>query len=128
MEQRTGRTGCTILLVDDDPLISMSTAEMLMDLGHQVVEASSGSMALEILRAGTKVDVVMTDQAMPGMTGVELAAQIRASWPSVAIILATGYAELPKGSGLELPQIDKPYSHEDLADAIGRLTAGKVPS
>jgi CheY-like chemotaxis protein len=128
MQQRTDQGACTVLLVDDDPLISMSTAEMLMDFGHQVVEASSGSMALAILRAGITVDVVMTDQAMPGMTGIELAAEIHAFWPSLAIILATGYAELPKDNGPELPRIDKPYSQQDLANAIGKVTAAKMPS
>ena len=50
-----------------------------------------------MLRLGTKVDVVVTDHAMPGMTGSELARQIRQHWPDLPIILATGYAELPNG-------------------------------
>ncbi|HSA80855.1 MAG TPA: ATP-binding protein, partial [Geminicoccaceae bacterium] len=87
---------CTILLVDDDALISMATSEMLKDLGHRVIEAPSGGRALEILGAGAAVDVVITDQAMPGMTGTQLAARIRAAWPDLPVIIATGYAELPE--------------------------------
>ena len=73
---------------------------MLKDLGHRVIEAPSGRRALEILRAGTPIDVVVSDEAMPGMRGTELAVEIRASWPDLPVILATGYAELPKGSAL----------------------------
>jgi CheY-like chemotaxis protein len=116
---RTPRS-CSVLLVDDDALISLATCEMLKDLGHRVVEAHSGSKALEILRAGTRVDLVVSDEAMPNMRGTQLAAAIRASWPDLPIILATGYAELPKGSELALPLLRKPYSQQDLAAAIAR--------
>ena len=110
---------CTVLLVDDDALISMATSDTLKDLGHRVIEAPSGRKALEILRAGTAVDVVVTDQAMPGMTGSQLAAEIRASWPDLPVILATGYAELPgDADDLGLPRLDKPFGQEDLAAAI----------
>jgi signal transduction histidine kinase/CheY-like chemotaxis protein len=120
---------CTVLLVDDDALISMATCEMLKDLGHQVVEAPSGSRALEILRAGTAVDLVVSDEAMPNMRGTQLAAAIRASWPDLPIILATGYAELPKGSELQLPLLRKPYSQQDLAIAIARaIGADALPA
>jgi CheY-like chemotaxis protein len=108
-------------LVDDDALISMATSEMLKDLGHRVIEAPSGSKALEILRTGTAVDVVITDQAMPGMTGTQLAAEIRAAWPDLPVIIATGYAELPEDRDRKLPRLDKPYGQDDLAAAIDRL-------
>jgi signal transduction histidine kinase/CheY-like chemotaxis protein len=117
---------CTVLLVDDDALISMATCEMLKDLGHRVIEANSGSKALEILRAGTPVDLVVSDEAMPNMRGTQLAAAIRASWPGLPIILATGYAELPKGSELELPLLRKPYSEEDLAAVIARAIGARA--
>jgi CheY-like chemotaxis protein len=104
--------------VDDDALISMATAEMLSDLGHRVLEAHSGTNALEILRGGIAVDLVITDQAMLGMTGTELAAEIRALWPHLPIIIATGHADLPKDGTLALPRVDKPYGEKDLAAAI----------
>jgi CheY-like chemotaxis protein len=117
---------CTILLVDDDALISMAACEMLKDLGHRVIEAPSGSKALEILRAGTPIDVVVSDEAMPGMRGTQLAVEIRAAWPDVPVILATGYAALPKDSALKLPLLRKPYAQEDLAAAILKVIGAKA--
>jgi CheY-like chemotaxis protein len=114
-------------LVDDDALISMATCAMLKDLGHRVVEAPSGSKALDILRSGTPVDLVVSDEAMPNMRGTQLAAEIRAAWPDLPIILATGYAELPKGSGLRLPLLRKPYSQQDLAAAIASAIGAQAP-
>jgi CheY-like chemotaxis protein len=107
----------TILLVDDDALVCASTSSTLTDLGHQVRAASSGKRALEILRSGIPVDLVLTDQAMPGMTGLQLAEQIRASWPDLPILLTTGYTELPD-HGLNLPRLVKPYGQEEVAAAI----------
>ena len=77
---------------------------MLEDLGHTVREANSGEEALNILAEGAKIDLVVTDQAMPRMTGVQLAEAILAEQPNLPIILATGYAELPSGLGSVLPQ------------------------
>jgi len=114
-----------VLLVDDDALISMATSAMLKDLGHQAIEAPSAAQALDNLRSGTPVDVVLSDEAMPGMRGTQLAAEIRTSWPELPVILATGYAELPKDSALQLPVLHKPYSQDDLAAAMGELVGGK---
>ena len=120
---------CTVLLVEDDALTSMATADILRDLGHQVIVAASATRALQILRAGTAVDVVVTDQAMPGMTGTQLAAEIRAAWPGLPVVLATGYAELPSDGPLDLPRLDKPYGQDSLAATIASLVgAGSTPS
>jgi CheY-like chemotaxis protein len=116
----------TVLLVDDDGLISSATAEMLKDLGHRVIEAPSGQRALEILRAGTAVDLVITDQAMPGMTGTQLAAEIREAWPDLPILLASGYAELPADEGPALPRLRKPYHQAALAAAIAGLMPARA--
>jgi signal transduction histidine kinase len=118
---------CRVLVVDDDALISTSTAAMLEDLGHVVIEASSGARALDVLRLGAKVDVVITDQAMPGMSGLELARQMRQSWPGIPVILASGYAEVPDSSDLNLPRLAKPYQQAELAASIAQaLGGGKV--
>ena len=79
------------MFVDDDPLIAMSTTEMLEDLGHRVIGANSGLHALDILRSEQPFDLMMTDHVMPGMTGVELAAASRQVRPSLPILLATGW-------------------------------------
>jgi CheY-like chemotaxis protein len=112
----------TILLVEDDMLIAMSTAEMLADLGHSVIEASSAQRALDILEAGQRVDLIITDHAMPGLTGTQLAEAVRRTRPELPILLATGYAEMPAGH-LNLPRLAKPYQQADLKRAISGLLA-----
>ena len=74
-ENITAPQASVILVVDDDALINMSTVDMIEDLGHTVLEAYSGKEALEILRSGKQIDALVTDYAMPGMTGVELASK-----------------------------------------------------
>ncbi len=110
-----------ILFVDDDPLIAMSTTEMLEDLGHHVIGASSGLHALDILKSEQPLDLMVTDHVMPGMTGVELAAASRVVRPSLPILLATGYAEIPEGAQLDLPRLAKPYHQDQLRDRLDQL-------
>ncbi len=111
-----------VLAVDDDSLVLLNTAAMLEDLGHTVREAASGAEALDMLRREGAVDLAILDYAMPRMTGVQLAQCIRSEWPGTPIMLATGYAELPPGTGTDLPRLPKPYRQEDLARAIARLS------
>ena len=118
--QKTRRSA-VILFVDDDPLIAMSTREMLEDLGHRVIGASSGRHALDIIRSEQPIDLMMTDHLMPGMTGIELAVASRELRPSLPILLATGYAELPEGAQLALPRLAKPYHQDQLRDRLDQL-------
>jgi CheY-like chemotaxis protein len=113
-----------ILFVDDDPLIAMSTMEMLEDLGHKVIGANSGLHALDIIKSEQPIDLMMTDHVMPGMTGIELAAASREVRPSLPILLATGYAELPEGAQLDLPRLAKPYHQDQLRDRLDQLLGG----
>ncbi len=113
----------TILVVDDDPLIASSTVNMLEDLGHTVIEAHSAKRALEILDKERTVDLMITDQAMPGMTGIELAEAALRRWPSLPILLATGYADLPAGQSLKIPRLSKPYLQSQLRSYVDRLLA-----
>ena len=115
------RRSAVILFVDDDPLIAMSTTEMLEDLGHRVIGANSGRHALDILRSEQPIDLMMTDHIMPGMTGIELAAASREVRPSLPILLATGYAELPEGTQVDLPRLAKPYHQDQLRDRLDQL-------
>ena len=93
-----------ILLVDDDPLVSMNTADMLTDLGHSVREATSAAGALQLLASDGPFDVVVTDYAMPGMNGLDLATKVKQIQPQLPIVLATGYAELPPHAAVEFPE------------------------
>ena len=110
----------TVLAVDDDPLVLMNMVAMLDDLGHAVIEASSARRVLEILRGGQIVDLVITDQAMPQMTGIQLAREIQAKWPGLPVILATGYAELPTDMGAGIIKLNKPYTLKDLTRAVAK--------
>ena len=111
----------TILAVDDDALVLMNTVAMLEDLGHTVFEAYSGKEALEILRREDSIDLVVTDQAMPKMTGTELAKVIRIEWPDIPVLLATGYADMGPRDEIGLSKLTKPYLPRDLAAAIVRM-------
>ena len=86
--------------------------------GHAAVEAMSGRQALEILRAGARVDLVVTDQSMPAMTGVQLTAEVRQLRPALPVLLATGYAERAEVMGSGLPIMAKPFDQPALAKAI----------
>jgi signal transduction histidine kinase len=110
---------CTVLIVDDDSLVMTGTAAMILDLGHTAIEAHSGAQALELLSSGVKVDVVLTDHAMPTMTGLQLAECIHSRFPGLPIILATGYAELPVDpSTLGIARLAKPCTQYEIAAAI----------
>ena len=92
---------------------------MIEDLGHTPIEAHSGAEALAMLSSGVKVDVVITDHAMPSMTGLQLAERIQDRFPGLPIILATGYAELPRDpAALGIARLAKPCSQNDIAAAI----------
>jgi PAS domain S-box-containing protein len=114
----------TILAVDDDSLVLTNIIAMLEDLGHTAFEASSGEQALEVLRRRPSIELVITDHAMPPMTGLQLIAKIKAEWPDLPIVLATGYAELPPGADA-IPRLAKPFLQYDLAQAVANATTSK---
>jgi len=111
----------SILLVDDDPLVTEGTVEMLEYLGHRVTTAASGAEALALVKSGAEIDLVITDYAMPGMTGMVLAEQIRKLKPEMPIVLATGYAEPPGDQSVQTVRLPKPYRLEKLASLLNGL-------
>jgi PAS domain S-box-containing protein len=123
--EKSDRNELVIVVVDDDKLVLTNTKAMLEDFGHTVIDASSGPAALDAIRKTPHVDLVITDQAMPQMTGMQLAAAIRVDWPKLPILLVSGYAELPSTSPFDLPKLAKPFSLDDLAYAIARTLEGK---
>jgi CheY-like chemotaxis protein len=95
---------------------------MLEDLGHRVEQACSAAEALDLLARGQSFDIVVTDHAMPGMTGLQLAEALGQSQPGLPIILATGYAELPVAADTaSLPRLSKPFTQDDLAAMIASV-------
>ncbi|MGB7036761.1 MAG: PAS domain S-box protein [Xanthobacteraceae bacterium] len=109
-----------VLAVDDDPLVLTNTVAMLEDLGHTAIGVSSGKLALETLRQDDSIDLVITDQIMPQMTGVQLADAIKAEWPELAVILASGFAEAPAGIH-RLPRLSKPFNQSELAAKVAEV-------
>ncbi|SED15942.1 ATP-binding protein [Bradyrhizobium erythrophlei] len=110
-----------ILFVDDDLLIAGSTVDLLEDLGHQVIEAHSAIEALRLLESGLAADLLITDHAMPGMTGIELAREVRRQYPRLPILLATGFAELEGSELVDVARLAKPYTQAQLATEIAHL-------
>ncbi|MBX4892221.1 response regulator [Rhizobium bangladeshense] len=116
-----------ILVVDDDALVRTGTVAMLEDLGHLPREAASASQALEFLAGGQECDLVITDHAMPGMTGAELARHLRTAFPDLPVILASGYVELTEDQGLgRMLRMTKPFTQEQLQAAMDEALREKV--
>ncbi|HEY0183762.1 MAG TPA: PAS domain S-box protein [Rhodopila sp.] len=114
-----------ILLVDDDEDVRWVTASMLSDAGYEVVEAPTGAAALDMLeRADVATDLVLADVAMPGVNGVEFATIVRRTWPAVAVLLMTGYADtalLPVNGGEDV--LRKPFMASDLVMKVRQAIA-----
>ena len=113
-----------ILLVDDHPEVRSTTAAVLADLGHEITEASNGADALEALRAGDcSYDMMISDYAMPHLSGTDFLRQAREICPGVAALIITGYAEAEaindRPAGVEVLQ--KPFTPRDLEDAMHRV-------
>ena len=114
-----------ILAVDDDDLVLTNTAGMLEDLGHTVFQASSAAAALRILEQGT-INLVITDHAMPGMTGAQLADVIEEKLPGLPVIIITGFAELPPHA-TSRPRLDKPFKQAALARIVSTIGGRPMP-
>ena len=118
---------CRVLIVDDDQLVLTGTAALIEDLGHTAIEAHSGAEALSTLAAGAHIDLVMTDHAMPSMTGLQLAQTIQEHYPGLPIILATGFAELPVDPAkFRIQKLSKPCTQQDIAIAIETALNSRV--
>jgi PAS domain S-box-containing protein len=110
--------GAKILLVDDEELVRYATLQMLTEMGHDVVEASSGIQALSMLADDPAIEMVATDHLMPGMSGVELYRELRAAGCELPVVVITGYAN-PDELPAELPKLRKPFTASQLHDLIG---------
>lgn len=126
LDQRTpGVTGLAVLLVEDDALIRMDAADMLRELGHEVVEAEYGPDAVAVLQE-RQIDVLVTDVGLPGMSGIELADHARRLQPAIGLVFATGDTERQAWKGPERATVlCKPYDGAALAGGIRRVL---VPS
>jgi CheY-like chemotaxis protein len=121
-EKAPNATAGTVLLVDDEPLVRASTADMLTELGYEVVEADSGSDALALIDVRVP-DLVITDHLMPGLSGTDLALILAEERPGLPVLIVSGYADLD-GLPADLPRLTKPFRQADLAACVERLRVG----
>ncbi|WP_211258495.1 hybrid sensor histidine kinase/response regulator [Luteibacter rhizovicinus] len=107
-----------ILVVDDDPLVLSTAVEMLNYAGYDARGAASANEALRRLETIDELVAVVTDHAMPGMTGSELAARLATIRPGLRVVLASGYSELPTAAPGIAVQLQKPFGRDALLAAI----------
>ena len=88
-----------ILCVDDEPNSLVLRKLVLQKAGYEVVTASSAILALDVLLS-RQVDLVLSDQLMPGLTGTELARQVKTRWPSLPVIIISGVNEIPADAAI----------------------------
>jgi two-component system NtrC family sensor kinase len=120
--------GTRVLVVEDDVLVRMVTIEAVEEAGYEVTAAENGADALSVLeREGGLLAAVVTDVAMPGVGGIEVARRIKRDWPHLALILTTGYTadaipveEMPASFAF----VPKPFSTDDLVRRLAALLDG----
>ncbi len=119
-----------VLFVDDEEALAELGEELLTDLGYQVVCRTNGREALALLRLDpSRFDVVITDQTMPLMTGIELAKELAASGATIPVILSTGYSQLvdaeeARAAGVKA-FVMKPLTRREIAKTIRQVLDGR---
>ena len=121
-----GKSGCPgtfVLIVEDNHVVGQFATEMLLDLGYRTAWASNAMEALEMLgRNDPHIDLMFSDVIMPGMNGVELATQVRRSYPDLPIVLTSGYSDVLAAEGTHgFNLIPKPYSIEALSRTLNDM-------
>jgi CheY-like chemotaxis protein len=119
----------SILLVDDHPEVRSTTAALLQDLGHAVVEAANGVDALDELERGTcEFDLMISDYAMPNLSGTEFLRKARQVCPDVPALIITGYAEADavtdRPDGVEI--LLKPFTPAKLEAALAQVSGARA--
>jgi len=115
----------TILVVDDDAAVREVTAAMLEDLGYRVLEADGGDAALDLLSPGMRVDLMLADFSMPGMSGVQLMQEAARRRPELPVLLVTGYADDRTLAVMgEDRLVLKPFRNEELARKVRVALSG----
>ncbi len=114
--------GKTVLVIEDEPVVRGLIVEVLADMGFAVVEATDGSRGLEILKSRQKIDLLISDVGLPGLSGGQVAEAARRLRPGLKVIFMTGYAEVAASAqgflepGMAL--ITKPFVSADLEAKI----------
>lgn len=120
--------GETVLVVDDEPLVSMLIMDVLEDLGYAAIDAPDAASGLKVVHSDSRLDLLITDVGLPGdMNGNQLAEAARRSRPTLKVLFVTGYAETGTLGRDQLPDgmqvLTKPFSIDMLADKIKGILA-----
>jgi PAS domain S-box-containing protein len=112
----------TIFVVEDNPGVRKTVIRQLTDLGYTIVDADNGNRALQLVKDGLDFDLLLTDVIMPGgITGYQLAEQLRADQPDLRVLFTSGYTDLP-ANGVQIarndPLLSKPYRKQDLGRMV----------
>lgn len=110
----------TALVVDDEEMVRLITSDMLLELGYDVIEATSADEALRVIENSARVDLVVTDHLMQGMSGTDLARKLRENRPGLKVLIVSGYADVDDIAS-DLPRLAKPFRKEELAASLGAL-------
>jgi CheY-like chemotaxis protein len=116
----------TVLVVDDDLPVRLIVRRALEEGGHPVSVAASGYLALAAIHAApAAISLVLSDVRMPGMSGLDLALEVRRSWPRLPLLLMSAYDPpelLSSHAGLaDIPLLRKPFSNDELLKLVGSL-------
>jgi len=117
--------GGTVLLAEDDPAVREVTAEVLKEMGYDVIEATDGASALRQLTALPRIDLLVCDLALPGgVNGRRVAETGRALRPGMKVLFITGYGESAEGANVpasDAPVLLKPFMLDDLSSQVHAL-------
>jgi CheY-like chemotaxis protein len=129
-QSQAGDRDGLILVVEDNKDVGEFASELIEDFGYRTFWVPTAMAALDYLRDnGGKVSAVFTDVVMPGMSGVELAAELRARFPSLPVILTSGYSHVLAEEGDHgFTLIHKPYSADSVAKALDVALAPAAPA
>ena len=123
--ERAQTEAATVLLVEDEPAVRRVACRVLELAGYKVIQAASGAEALKLFREiGGQINILVTDNMMPGMTGEELMGRIRRERPAVPVVLMTGFSEPPTSGAYRaggFAFLRKPFTSERLLQAVSDL-------
>jgi PAS domain S-box-containing protein len=120
--------GIAILLVEDEPAVRMAAARILRGAGYGVTEAGSPAEAFELAKTISRIDLLLTDMVMPGMSGRDLGKGLREKRPDLCLVYMSGYSEelVKRDSVLDGPLVQKPFTRESLLENVGSALAARV--
>jgi nitrogen-specific signal transduction histidine kinase/CheY-like chemotaxis protein len=120
-----GPAAGTILVVEDNPAVCEVTATLLEQIGYRVLRAENAADALAQLEGGATIDLVFSDIVMPhGMNGIHLAQEVKERYPTMGVLLTTGYSDVAAAAGTRFTILRKPFELSALDRAVADAMAG----